>query len=98
DALAGRAVDPDLADLADLARELREERPRVPTDAAERLDRAAAEGFGGGRDRIAAAWDRFRAVPPRRWVPALGAAATFVAVAGVAISESGLPNGSGRQA
>ncbi len=95
DALGGRPVAPDLAAVAELARDLRNERPGLPAGAAERLDRAAAEGFGRDRGPLARLRSRIGALAPRRWVPALGAAATFAVVAVVAISQSGVLGGSG---
>src|SRR4051812_16202463 len=74
DALAGRPVDPDLADLAGLAVALRDERP-VPDPAfARSLDERAERGFPRARSAR-----RLRAVKwPKLTLPALGLAAAAV--------------------
>src|SRR4051812_9201318 len=83
-ALAGRAVDPDLADLATLATDLRDGAPRPEPGFAARLDERAAAGFAAARPRPTGA----RALTARRWfVPAVlstGAAAVLAVVVAVA--------------
>jgi hypothetical protein len=81
----------------ELERELRAERPEPELDFARRLDEWAAEGFP--RDRglgprtaerkgaLLRAWERVTSVPPRRiLLPAAGAVATVVVVAGVIVN------------
>jgi hypothetical protein len=85
DALAGRRVAPDLTELGELALLLREDRPQ-PTDGFGRyLDNRVERGFPGRDPRTRASG--------RRWLvwhgwmaPALGAAATVVLVAVIAVS------------
>src|SRR3954453_6764002 len=87
DALAGRPVDPDLADLAGLAVALRDERP-VPEPAfARSLDGRADRGFA----RAAAKGTPRRGIKwPRLTLPALGltASAALVVVLAIAIPNS----------
>jgi Domain of unknown function (DUF4349) len=94
DALAGRPVDPDLADLAGLAVALRDERP-VPDPAfARSLDERAERGFA----RAAAKGAPRRGIKwPRLTLPALGLAASvaLVVVLAVAIPRGGHPPSSG---
>ena len=57
DALAGRPVDPDLADLAELAILVRDERPTPDPAFANSLDERARRGFARGAKRRAfSAW------------------------------------------
>jgi hypothetical protein len=79
DALAGRPVDPDLADLGELALMLREDRP-VPDDGfARALDLEAERGFPRERAKTR----RFGLALPRIPMPVLGLAASLVLVVGV---------------
>jgi hypothetical protein len=88
DALAGRRVAPDLTELGELALLLREDRPQ-PTDGFVRfLDTRAERGFPGRDPRTR--------VSGRRWLawqgwmaPALGATATVLVVAVIALSSLG---------
>jgi hypothetical protein len=88
----------------ELIRELHEERPQVDPEFAKALDQWAAAGFarggpdGGPRRRgrwsrvtqgIEGARRRIAATPPRRLIAPVGAAATLVVVAGIALSQSG---------
>ena len=84
DALAGRPVDPDLADLAELAVLVRDERP-VPDPAfARSLDERAERGFPRSETR------RMRAFSwPRITLPALGVAASVLLVVVIATSLPG---------
>ncbi len=84
DALAGRPVDPDLADLAELAIVVRDERP-VPDPAfASSLDERARRGFPRAAKR------RMRAFSwPKITMPALGIAASVVLVVLIATSIPG---------
>ncbi len=94
--LAGLDVPRDVEDLASLARELRSERSAPDAQFATRLDERATEGFRsqGGADGIAGArpFDRVRnrlaAVPARRLIAPVGAAATLLVAVGVALSVS----------
>jgi Domain of unknown function (DUF4349) len=90
DALAGRAVDPDLADLAQLAVALRDERA-IPDPAFTRtLDARVERGFPR------AAKQRWRGIKlPRVPLPALGVAASVLLVIVVAVS---VPKGGGESA
>ena len=87
DALAGRAVDPDLADLAELAVALRDERPAPDPAFARTLDARVERGF----PRPAAKRRRWGVKWPRLTLPALGAAASVLLVVVVAVS---IPKGS----
>jgi hypothetical protein len=89
-ALAGEAVDPDLADLADLAAALREMRAKPAEEFAAELDERAAAGFPGERRLPGTGlWERFRAAPlSRRLVPAGAAALTAVVVATAVVATS----------
>src|SRR3954462_6931904 len=83
DALAGRPVDPDLAELAELAVALRDERP-VPGPAfARSLDARAARGFrrAGSEGALRRGIKR-----PRVTLPALGLAAAAALLVVVAVS------------
>src|SRR3712207_987012 len=88
--------------LEDLERELRAERPEVEPEFARKLDEWAAAGFprssvdprseearrrGGLIAQLDRAWERLRAVPPRRLLAPVGAAAILIAVAGAAVSQ-----------
>lgn len=96
DALAGRAVDPDLAGLALLAGDLREERPAIDGDFAADLDRRAAAGFSREGGRFA----RWRASRPAL-MPAVAFAACLLLALAVSVSvlrdreQTGAPAGSG---
>jgi hypothetical protein len=88
DALAGRAVDPDLADLAELAVALRDERPAPEPAFTRTLDARAQRGFpplAGAKRRRGIKW-------PRLTLPALGMAASVLLVVVIATS---IPNGGG---
>src|SRR4051794_17731985 len=86
DALAGRPVDPDLADLAGLAVALRDERPAPDPAFAGSLDQRAERGFrlpaGARRRRRGVKW-------PRLTLPALGVAASAALVAVVVLGARG---------
>src|SRR5918997_4844625 len=87
DALAGRAVEPDLAGLADLALLLRDDRPAPTPRFSDRLDRDVRLGFPrGGPGRRPS-----RARRAAHWLtPALGlAAAAALLVALVTALPSG---------
>ncbi len=85
DALAGRPVDPDLADLAELAILVRDERPAPDPAFAHSLDERARRGFPHTPKRRAFTWPKFT-------LPALGLAASVFLVVLIATS---VPNGSG---
>jgi hypothetical protein len=95
-ALAGRPV-PESRGLAELARELRAERPEPEPRFADELDARAAEGFRGAPPSgpIARLRERIAATPPRRMLAPAGALATLAVVAGVALSQTSLPDGGG---
>ncbi len=99
--------------IDELERELREVRPESDPEFARRLDEWAADGFprdrglgphalGPGRLGFAArAWSRLAAIPPRRTLLPVGAAATFLVVIGVVVSRPGdvvEPSGGGEDA
>jgi hypothetical protein len=78
DALAGRPVDPDLADLAELAILVRDERPAPDPAFANSLDERARRGFPRTTKRRGAfAWPKFT-------LPALGVAASVLLVVVIA--------------
>jgi hypothetical protein len=82
DALAGRAVDPDLADLAELAVALRDARPASDPAFTRKLDSRVEHGFArrvAARRRRGIKW-------PRVPLPALGVAASILLVVVVAVS------------
>jgi Domain of unknown function (DUF4349) len=82
DALAGRAVDPDLADLAELAVALRDERPASDPAFTRTLDTRVERGFprpARARKRRGIKW-------PRVTLPALGVAASLLLVVVIATS------------
>jgi len=86
DALAGRPVDPDLADLAELAILVRDERPAPDPAFAYSLDERARRGFPHAPKRHRAfTWPKFT-------LPALGLAASVLLV--VLITTS-MPGGGG---
>ena len=86
DALAGRPVDPDLADLAELAILVRDERPTPDPAFAYSLDERARRGFPHTPKRRGAfTWPKFT-------LPALGLAASVFLVVLIATS---VPNGGG---
>jgi Domain of unknown function (DUF4349) len=85
DALAGRPVDPDLADLAEFALLVRDERPAPDPAFAYSLDERARRGFPRTPKRRAFAWPKFT-------LPALGLAASVLLVVVIATS---IPSGSG---
>jgi hypothetical protein len=88
DALAGRAVDPDLADLAELAVALRDERAAPEPAFTRTLDARAQRGF----PPLASAKRRRGIKWPRLTLPALGVAASVLLVVVIAMS---IPNGGG---
>jgi hypothetical protein len=88
DALAGRAVDPDLADLAELAVALRDERPAPEPAFTRTLDARAQRGFAP----LASAKRRRGIKWPRLTLPALGMAASVLLVVVIATS---IPTGGG---
>jgi hypothetical protein len=86
----------------EIERELREMRPEPDPDFARRLDEWAAADFPadaglgpsvGARGRAEGpfrrAWERLRSTPPRRILMPVGATATAVIVAAVAITQTG---------
>lgn len=83
--------------VEELERELRTERPEPEQEFTRRLDDWAAAGFprdrglgpqaGRGTSGLERAWERLRAAAPRRVLIPVGAAATLVVVAAVAISQ-----------
>jgi hypothetical protein len=79
DALAGRPVDPDMADLGELALLLRDDRPVTDDAFARALDLKAERGFPRERAKTR----RFGIRLPRIPMPALGLAASLVLVVGV---------------
>ena len=90
-ALAGRPVDPELAELADLAIAVRDERPRPAPAFAAQLDASAADRFRA-RERGTAGGR------PRPWLPAVGAvasvaAATVIALSVIGIDDDSVPGG-----
>ncbi len=86
DALAGRPVDPDLADLAELAILVRDERPAPDPAFANSLDERARRGFPRApKRRRAFTWPKFT-------LPALGVAASVLLVVVIA---SSIPSGGG---
>lgn len=84
--------------VEELERELRGERPAPDPEFARRLDEWAAQGFprdrglgpraGAGRGGPAALWARISAVPPRRVLMPVGAAATLLVVVGVVVGQN----------
>jgi hypothetical protein len=84
DALAGRAVDPDLADLAELAVALRDERPSPDPAFTRTLDSRVERGFprAAAKRRLGIKW-------PRLTLPALGVAASLLLVIVIAVSVPG---------
>ena len=82
DALAGRAVDPDLADLAELAVALRDDRPAPDPAFTRTLDTRVERGF----PRAARARKRRGIKWPRVTLPALGVAASMFLVVVIATS------------
>ena len=88
DALAGRAVDPDLAELAELAVALRDERPSPDPAFTRTLDTRVERGFS----RPATATKRRGIKWPRVTLPALGFAASLLLVVVIATS---IPTGGG---
>ena len=93
DALAGRAVDPDLADLAELAVALRDDRPAPDPAFTRTLDTRVERGFprpAGARKRRGIKW-------PRVTLPALGVAASMflVVVIATSIPQGGDDSGDG---
>ncbi len=91
DALAGRRVDPDLADLAELALLLRDDRPEPAPAFTQELDRRARLGFPAGGSRGGRRWISWRPKWHGWLAPALGfaaAAVVFVAlVSSAAVRE-----------
>ena len=84
DALAGRPVDPDLADLAELAVLVRDERPAVDPAFARSLDERAERGFPRAAKRRMPAFSW-----PKLTLPALGVAASVLLVVVIATSIPG---------
>jgi hypothetical protein len=80
-ALAGEAVDAELAELATLTADLREERPEPTMRFEADLDRRQQEGFAPDR---AARWRR-----PSGYLAPAGAVATLAVVAAVALNVAG---------
>jgi len=88
DALAGRPVDPDLADLAELAILVRDERPAPDPAFAHSLDERARRGFPRtAKRRRAFTWPKFT-------LPALGVAASVLLVVVIASSIPNAPSSS----
>ncbi len=81
-AIAGEAVDPDLAELAALAVDVRDARPRPDAGVIARLDERAAAGFA----RTASPRPRSRR---RALLPAAACALAVVTIAGVAVIGGG---------
>jgi hypothetical protein len=89
--------------LEELERDLRAERPEPDPGFARRLDDWAAAGFPrnewtidrdiSGKSRTRSLFEWFRALPPRRIVAPVGAAAVLLVVGAVAISQSDLFDG-----
>src|SRR6188472_3936494 len=75
--LAGLEVEPELAGLAELARETRSLRNAPRDGFAARLDERAADGFARER-RFDALRSRLGAIPPRRVLAPVAAAATLL--------------------
>ena len=96
DALAGRAVDPDLADLAELAVALRDDRPAPDPAFTRTLDTRVERGF----PRAATARKRRGIKWPRVTLPALGVAASMflVVVIATSIPKGGDDSGDGSSA
>jgi hypothetical protein len=97
-ALAGRAVEPELAEVAAFATELRAARPTPTEEFAARLDARAGEGFSGaegGRGRAASLRARIRSAPLRRRLMPLGATALAAVVVATAIVASRDDGGGG---
>jgi hypothetical protein len=89
-ALAGRAVDPDLADLADLAAALAEMRATPEAEFAAELDARAAAGFDGGASLPARLFERFRSGPrSRQLLPVAASALAAIVVATAVVSIDG---------
>jgi hypothetical protein len=87
DALAGRPVDPDLADLAELAVLVRDERPAPRPAFTRSLDARVERGFPRAPRRIAGlSW-------PRLTLPALGVAASAALVVLIAVTVPGGKSG-----
>ena len=84
DALAGRPVDPDLADLAELAALVRDERPVVDPAFAHSLDEQAERGFPRAAKRRMPAFSW-----PKLTLPALAVAASLLLVVVIATSIPG---------
>ena len=87
---------------------LLEERPELDQDFARRLDEWADAGFprdrglgprafgargGGLAAGFERAWEKMRATPPRRLLVPVGAAATFLVVVGLSVSQLNDPDG-----
>ena len=96
DALAGRAVDPDLADLAELAVALCDDRPAPDPAFTRTLDTRVERGF----PRAARARKRRGIKWPRVTLPALGVAASLflVVVIATSIPKGGDDSGDGSSA
>ena len=85
DALAGRPVDPDLADLAEFAAFVRDDRQDPSPEFTRSLDARVERGFPRAVKRRAFAWPKFT-------MPALGVAASALLVVVIATS---IPSGGG---
>ena len=85
DALAGRPVDPDLADLAEFAAFVRDDRQEPGPEFTRSLDARVERGFPRAAKRRAFAWPKFT-------MPALGVAASALLVVVIATS---IPGGGG---
>ncbi len=91
--------------VEELERELRDERPRTGPEFSRRLDDWAAAGFprdrglgpraGRSADGLRGLWERVTAVPPRRLLLPVGAAATLFVVVGIALSGGDGSGGGG---
>lgn len=89
DALAGRPVDPDLADLAELAILVRDERPAPGPAFTRSLDSRVERGFPRVPRRVhGRSW-------PKLTLPALGLAASACLVVLIAVTVPGGNNGAG---
>jgi Domain of unknown function (DUF4349) len=95
--LAGLEVEPELEPLAELARETRGMRALPDPGFTTELDGRAAQGFVR-EGPLAHPGARIAAIPPRRVLLPVGAAATLLVVVGVGISQLGGASGGGPEA
>lgn len=87
-ALAGRAVDPDLADWAELTALLSEERPEPAPGWSEEIDRRVAAGFRADGDGVwSSLADRLGGIRPMKLLAPAGALATAAVVVAVGVSS-----------